>query len=414
MKSDPMEFTGRRQSPGQVRSYRSQKLESLGRMAGGIAHDFNNLLLAIMGNAELLDQDLKSGKDGFPLLDEIRKAAGRAADLCGQLLAFSGKGQFNLKPLDLSATARGMYPMLKVAIFRGVTLRLDLKDDLPLIHADAGQLHQVIMNLVVNASEAIGSAEGTITVSTRTQEIDLSRIEHCVIGEIAPRGKFVSLEVRDTGEGMDGETLERIFDPFFTTKVQGRGLGLASVLGIVRGHQAVLCVESKSGEGSCFQIHFPLAEIVSHLPGKPRLQAGGRVEGATVLVVDDEEYIRVLSRRMLGRLGHHALLAPDGLRALEIFREKRAEIDVVMLDLVMPVMDGVQVFEELKRLDPAVRVVMTSGYHQQEITTRFAGKGIQGFLQKPYVIADLDEVMGKMVESGLKSDPSPVKPGPES
>lgn len=384
-------------------------------MAGGIAHDFNNLLLAIMGNADLLDQDLKAGRGGFPLLDEIRKAAGRAADLCGQLSAFAGKGHFNLQTLDLSATAREMHPMLKVAVSRPVALRLNLEENLPLIEADVAQLHQIIMNLVVNASEAIGSREGTITVSTSVHEIDPSELKHCVIGDVAPPGEFVCLEVRDTGEGMSAEILDRIFDPFFTSKIQGRGLGLASVLGIVRGHQAVLCVESEPGEGSSFTINFPLAGVVATpLPERSRMQGQDRAKQAVILVVDDEEYVRLLSMRMLGRLGYQVILAPDGPSALEIFLEKQTEIDCVMLDLIMPSMDGVEVFEKLKLIDPDSRVIMTSGYHQQEIATRFAGKGFDGFIQKPYVIADLAEVLSKVLDTGLVSGQSLAKQGPKS
>jgi two-component system, cell cycle sensor histidine kinase and response regulator CckA len=390
------------------------KLDSLGRMAGGIAHDFNNLLLAIMGNADLLDQDLRAGRDGLPLLDEIRKAAGRAADFCNQLSAFAGRGQFKLQPLDLSLISREMVPMLKVAVSSRVALRLALHDDLPLIEADVAQIHQIIMNLVVNASEALGAEGGTITVATGVGSLDPARLDDCVVGENVPEGDFIFLEVRDTGEGMDAATLLRIFDPFFTTKIQGRGLGLASVLGIARGHMAVLRVDSEPETGSRFRIHFPVAGAMTPLLDPAKERAAGRSVRGTILVVDDEEYVRVLGQRMLTRLGYQVILAPDGAGALKTYRSRGSEIDCVMLDLVMPEMDGVEVFEHLMQMDPDVKVVMTSGYHEQEIATRFAGKGIRGFLQKPYVIADLARALEQILGRVESANGVPVEWGRES
>ena len=235
-----------------------------------------------------------------------------------------------------------------------------------------------------------------------------------MVGEKLGTAEYVYLEIRDTGEGMDAETLQRIFDPYFTSKVQGRGLGLGSVLGIVRGHQAVLCVDSEPGEGSCFRIHFQSTEAtVEPVPRTAPAETAEAGRG-TILAVDDEEYVRVLSQRMLSRLGYRVILAASGAQAVEIFSERKDEIDCVILDLIMPEMDGVQVFEHLVDLDPRVKVVLTSGYHEQEIATRFVGKGIHGFLQKPYVVADLAEVLSRVLVEGAPTEPIPGRPGRES
>jgi len=389
----------------------SQKLESLGLMAGGIAHDFNNLLLAIMGNADLLDQDLSHGRDGRPLLDEIRKAAGRAADLCNQLLAYAGKGHFNVHPLDLSTTTREMVQMIKVAVSRKVTLRLDLAEDLPLIEADVSKIHQIIMNLVVNASESMGTDPGVVSLRTGRRDCETERFDHCLLVDSVPAGDLVYLEVQDTGQGMNESTLQRIFDPFFSTKINGRGLGLASVLGIIRGHQGSLCVRSKQGEGTCFRVCFPVGPVGTRTVPKPTGRIAERRTGGTILVVDDEEYLRILCARMLQRLGYEVIMASDGLQALDIYQQQGADIDCVMLDLSMPVLDGVEVFEKLSDMDRNVRVVMTSGYHEQEIATRFAGRGLSGFIQKPYVVADLDDVVGRVLSEDFQ--PDRLDPPPE-
>ena len=377
----------------------SQKLESLGLMASGISHDFNNLLLAIMGNADLLDQDMGDDDQGRSLLDEIRKAAGRAADLCNQLLAYAGKGHFQVQPIDLSATTREMVQMIKVAVSRKITLRLDLADDLPMIAGDISKIHQVIMNLVVNASEAIGHRAGVIQLSTGRQECCPDDYGQCLLGDRASNDEFVYLEVKDDGVGMETDTLQRIFDPFFSTKIKGRGLGLASVLGIVRGHQGSLCVRSRPVEGTAFRVCFPVDTTGVHQAPRPAERIAAAGTGGTVLVVDDEEYLRVLCARMLRRLGYEVIMASDGPQALEIYQKERGRIDCVMLDLSMPVLDGVEVFTKLCDFDPQVKVIMTSGYHEQEIATRFAGRGISGFIQKPYVVADLDTVLRKVLAS---------------
>lgn len=383
----------------QVVQEEARKLESLGLMAGGLAHDFNNFLLAILGNADLLDRDLAAGKPGTELLNEIRKAASRAADLCNQLLIYSGKGKTSFQPLDLSLTLREMLPMLKVAIPRTIALRLDLADNLPLIGGDLGQIHQMVMNLIVNASEAIGSESGIITLATGRAECPCPKAASCLVGESRRPNNHVYLEVRDTGCGMSNEIQGRLFDPYFSTKVRGRGQGLTTVLGSVRSHQGSLCVQSVPGQGTAVRACLPVA----HLTEAPLVKEGSTPRKASspgsILIVDDEEYLRLLCSRMLQRLGYSVILAQDGPHALEIYCERRGLIDGVILDLEMPVMDGIEVLEKLLDFDPAARVIMTSGYHEREIAARFSGRGISGFIQKPYVMSDLGQVLQKIISN---------------
>lgn len=390
----------------QVSKEQCRKLESLSLMAGGLAHDFNNFLLAIMGNADLLDRDLAAGKPGGELLNEIRKGAGRAADLCNQLLSYAGKGQSHFQLLDLSLTAQEMVQMIKVAISRKIALRLELAPDLPMIEGDVTQIHQLIMNLVVNSSEAIGNRAGVITLATGLTCCMDQHLDRCLLGEEVGSCQLVYIEVRDDGDGMDEATRKRIFDPFFSTKVRGRGLGLASVLGTVRSHQGSLCVRSDPGQGTVLRACIPVAKL-DHADA-PDIQGRrpARNGHGTILIVDDEEYLRLLCSRMLQRMGYTVLMAADGPQALDIFRQKKNRIDGVILDLVMPVMDGVEVLERILDMDASARVIMTSGYHEKEIATRFSGRRISGFIQKPYVMSDLAKVLGRVVKPRGEQDPA--------
>ena len=389
-------------APTQQSLWQSQKLESLGLLAGGIAHDFNNYLLAIMGNADLLDKDLAEASAHRQLVTEIRTAAERAGDLCNQLLAFAGKGQFRIQPVDLSTTVRSMVRMLKVAISRKITLRLELDDELPLLEADVSQIHQVVMNLVVNASEAIGHRPGVVTVGTGVRPSSSFHFDQCVLAPRSGAGSFVYLSVTDTGMGMDPLTVTRAFDPFYTTKPQGRGLGLASVLGIVRSHRGSVGVDSSPGMGATVTVLFPRSEAtrpqVIRQSGHPIGEGGG-----TILVVDDEEYLRVLTARMLTRLGYTVHLADSGPEAITACRRLGKEIDCVLLDLVMPGMDGEEVFEELRRIRPDLRILLTSGYHEVEVNRRFGDRGLAGFLQKPYELADLARKLNDVLSSGPRA-----------
>jgi two-component system, cell cycle sensor histidine kinase and response regulator CckA len=376
----------------------SQKLESLGILAGGIAHDFNNLLTSILGNADLAQSELSATNPARPYLDDIERVSRRAADLCRQMLAYSGKGRFVVQPISLNEVVREMGHLLSVSISKKVVVKHDFFSALPSVMADATQMRQVVMNLITNASEAIGEASGVVTLSTGVMDCDDAYFRG-VVGENDPHpaGQYVFLEVSDTGCGMDQETLGRIFDPFFTTKFTGRGLGLAAVLGIVRGHKGALRVYSEKGRGTTFKILLP-----AHHRATPVLDAG--VDGGKawrgqglVLLADDEESIRSMGRRLFELAGFEVAVAADGREALDRFMQHRGRVRLVILDMTMPHLDGEACFRELRRIDPAVKVIMTSGYNEQEVISRFVGKGLAGFVQKPYKAADLLPVVRRVL-----------------
>ncbi|MDD5761548.1 MAG: response regulator, partial [bacterium] len=291
-----------------------------------------------------------------------------------------------------------MAHLLKTAISKKAILNLNLERGLPPIEADPSQIRQVAMNLIINASEAIGDRSGVITVSvgaTRCDEEYLRRTE--MRDDLAP-GLYVHLEVTDTGIGMDAETRARIFEPFFSTKFTGRGLGLAAVLGIVRTHKGALKVYSEPGKGTTFKILFPALEDAGKGGGTDDSSPVADWLGTgTILLVDDEESLIALGARMLEHLGFAVLTAADGLQAVELYRERGKEIDLVLMDLTMPHMDGAEAFGELRRLNPDVRVVLASGYSQEDVASRFAGKGLAGMLQKPYTLARMRESLAGLM-----------------
>jgi PAS domain S-box-containing protein len=375
-----------------------QKLESLGVLAGGIAHDFNNLLTAILGNLDVALLDLSAISPARPHVEEAMRACHRAADLTRQMLAYSGKGRFVVRSIDLSAVVKENVQIFGAAIARTATLNLHLARDLPLIQADPGQMQQVIMNLLTNASEALGENPGVITLATGLQVCDEAYLDRSRVKEKPPPGEFIYVEVSDTGSGMDERTQQRLFDPFFTTKFMGRGLGMSAVLGIVRGHRGAILVDSEVGRGTTIRVLFPVsekdrtAEAVADQAGGPRAAKADRPSrSGTILVVDDEAMVRNPCQAMLEHLGFRVLAAADGQEAVEVFGAHADQIACVVLDLTMPRMDGVTAFRELRRLRPDVKVLLASGYNEQEATQRFVGQGLAGFIQKPYRLQDLEE-----------------------
>ncbi len=384
-----------------------QKLESLGVLAGGIAHDFNNLLMAILGNADLALVRMSPASPARPNLLAIEEASRRAADLCRQMLAYSGKGRFLIAALDLNVLVQEMANMLQISISKKAVLKFNLSDMVPPIEGDATQIRQVIMNLIINASEAIGDRSGIISIATGAMDCDRDYLVDTYLDENLQPGLYTYIEVADTGCGMDGETLMRLFDPFFTTKFTGRGLGMSAVLGIVRGHGGAIKVYSEPGRGTTIKVLFPVTEEAIPMAGCPN---GSRVadclSGAVILLVDDEETVRSVGRQMLELLGLKVMVAENGRQAVAVYGERKDEIDLVLLDLSMPHMDGVQAFRELRRLDRDVRVVMSSGYNEQEVTRQVVGKGLAGFIQKPYQIDTLRDVLAEVFMPGGEKDGS--------
>jgi CheY-like chemotaxis protein len=376
----------------------SQKLESLGVLAGGIAHDFNNLLTSILGNADLASRELSPASPIRIYLEDIETVSRRAAELCRQMLAYSGKGRFVVQSLSLNDVVREMAHLLSVSISKKVVIKYSFFSEIPSVMADATQLRQVVMNLITNASDAIAEVSGVVTLSTGVMDCDEAYLEGAAgFSQAIPPGQYVFLEVSDTGCGIEPENISRIFDPFFTTKFTGRGLGLAAVMGIVRGHRGALRVYSEAGRGTTFKVLFPAhhgpVTSVDTFETSTKAWKGHGV----VLLADDEESIRSMGRRMLERMGYQVLVAADGRDAVQEFTKHREKIRLVVLDMTMPHLDGEACFRELRRIDPNVKVIMTSGYNEQEVISRFVGKGLAGFVQKPYGVSDLLPVVTRVL-----------------
>ncbi len=376
----------------------AQKLESLGVLAGGIAHDFNNLLAGILGNTSVALLDLPFESPVRDCIQDVERSARRAADLVRQMLAYAGKGRFVVDVLSLESVVTEMAHLLEVSISKKAVLRYNFAADVPPVRADATQLRQVVMNLITNASDAIGDESGVIAISTGVVACDHAYLAETFLDDDLAPGVFSWVEVSDTGCGMDEDTVQRIFDPFFSTKFTGRGLGLAAVLGIVRGHHGAIKVYSEVGRGTTVKVLFPSDEGATARGEEPMTKPESWSPSGTVLLVDDEEIVRTTATRMLERLGFDVVMAVDGREAIEVFREHEEQIVCVLLDLTMPNVDGEQCFEELRRIKREVCVVLSSGYNEQDLIDRFAGKGLAGFIQKPYstqsLSAKLRDVLG--------------------
>ncbi|MBA3468329.1 MAG: MASE1 domain-containing protein [Herpetosiphonaceae bacterium] len=374
----------------------TQKLESLGLLAGGIAHDFNNFLTTIMGNLNLAM--LESAADGplLPYLNTIEIATRRAADLSRQMLAYSGKGRFIVSRMSINDLVAEMMTLLQVSIGKQIALQHEFNPDLPLVEIDATQIRQVVMNLIVNASDAIGLQAGQITL--RTGIIDAANLDGLGgrLGPDQPDGCYVSIEVSDTGAGMDALTQARIFEPFFTTKFTGRGLGLAAVQGIVRSHHGILKVASEVGRGSTFKVLLPCAAdsvpVAVALP--PPAQT---LNDGVVLVIDDEDAIRSTITRMLERLGFQTLQAASGHAGLALLQQ-HAEIVAVLLDMTMPDLDGETTFGAIQQAGGPIPVILMSGYSQTEITSRLVDTHLAAFIHKPFTLDELNDVVIKALK----------------
>lgn len=381
----------------------TQKLESLGILAGGIAHDFNNLLTGILGNASLLRLDLPRHAESFKLVGEIENEAVRAAELCRQMLAYAGKGRFVLENVDLTTLVQESGRLLKLSANKAISLRYECPVSIPPVYGDITQLRQILMNLVINASEAIGSDAGIITLRTGVVGPEALQESKGTLVPSGGEGDFVFLEVQDTGCGMDEATASKIFDPFFTTKFTGRGLGLAGVIGIVRGHRGFIEVESEPGRGSSFKVFLPRSrEISASAPiARPESESKGVVSGdGLVLVVDDEDSIRRLAVRMLGNRGFDVISAKNGREGVTSFGERAMDVRLVLLDLTMPVMGGEETFREIRRMRSDMPVVLMSGFSEEETLARFQGYASVGFLQKPFTTEELMAAVGKAMPFG--------------
>ena len=393
--TDRVRATAERQAL-EVRVQQTQKLESLGVLAGGIAHDFNNLLTGVLGPASLALASLPPDDPVRDNVAAIEKTARRAAELTEQMLAYSGRGQFVVQPVQLSDLVQETADLLTILVSKKAVLRYEFASDLPMVDADRAQLRQVAMNLIVNASEALGDAPGTVTIRTGALYCDQPYLSANATAEVVPDGEYVFLEVTDTGIGMTPEIQSRVFDPFFTTKFTGRGLGLPVVLGIVRGHRGAILLSSKPNRGTAVRVLFPAttAKPVT-VPSSEPVGTPGHHHGGQVLVVDDEEIVRILAEKILQRAGYRVLLAADGHQAIEVFAAHLEDPPLILLDLTMPRLDGRETSQRLKELRPDVRIILSSGYAEQEVIGRFAGMGIAGFVHKPYSAEELTAAVEK-------------------
>jgi len=362
----------------------AQKLESLGVLAGGIAHDFNNLLVAILGNADFALADLPKDSPVREHLEEISSASQRAADLCRQLLAYSGRARFLVAPLNLADLVQEMSKLLEVSLTKKADMQRHFEPDLPLIEGDPTQLRQVVMNLVTNAAESYEARHGVVEIRVSHRECERDYLNETYLRDDLPEGQYVCLEVRDYGCGMDAITRQKLFEPFFTTKFSGRGLGLAAVLGIVRGHRGAIQVESEPDEGTSIRLFFPACTEELALPPKPGPQAAAWKGSGTILIVDDEQDMRSVSSKILERAGFSVLLAADGEEGVAKFRAHADELALVILDVTMPKLNGPQAFRKMRRINKTVPVLLTSGYTEQNTLSQFTSKGLAGFLPKPF------------------------------
>ena len=406
-----------------VKLQQAQQLESLGLLAGGIAHDFNNLLTGVLGSASLARQQIlaecsstappgelaarSSSTRAMPArhpaaihLKEIERSAERAADLCQQMLAYAGQGRFQSQPLDLSAIVRDTIGVLSRSINHQIIVASELPTYLPAVDADATQIRQVVMNLLLNASEAIKDDPGTIRVTTSMTYADRATLATAHLGPELDSGRYVSLTIADTGHGMSADTLSRIFDPFFTTKFTGRGLGLAAVLGIVRSHGGALWVTSQPGEGTTFRLLLPATNAPAILPAAPT-PAPAKTHGwrgtGVGLIVDDEASVRAVATRMLTACGLTTLTAASGEEAVSLLEANAGAIAIVLLDLTMPKMNGEETYRRMRAIDRSVPVLLMSGYTEQEASTQFGGQGTSGFIQKPFRLDEMKEAVRRVL-----------------
>jgi len=390
------------------RFQQAQKLESLGVLAGGIAHDFNNLLMGVLGTTSmaLLEDDLTDSLAAQ--LREIEHAARRSADLTSQLLAYAGKGKYADEPIEILDLIQDLEELLRVSLGPNVELCREIDEQLPLVEGNPTQLQQVLMNLIINGSDAMGEKGGRLTVRIRGERLTRDELILESQGVSEPRsGEYLVIEVEDQGVGMDPAAVNRCFEPFFTTKFTGRGLGLAAVVGIIRSHEGVIRVRSEVGVGTCFTVCLPAATGRLRAPRR-RLSSDATLAGwGSLLVIDDDASVRNLVERMLIRCGYDVITAGSGREGAEVFAREHTRLRAVLVDMEMPGMTGVQVSALLRRIDPETPIILTSGYSSELFQM---GEDFAGFIQKPYNIAELSVQLGEIFRGSAKGAEATTDP----
>jgi signal transduction histidine kinase/ABC-type amino acid transport substrate-binding protein len=382
----------------------SQRLESMGKLAGGVAHDFNNIMMAVLGNATLARMRFGEDSPATMYLQRIESSGKRAAELCKQMLAYSGRTHFDMKNMDLSFMVESMQGWVQSTMSSSLLIRYQLSEQPLPIRGDEAQLEQVIMNLLINAGEAIEGRQGKITIKTSIGALNDTEIG-AVQGDIHIRaGNFACLTISDDGCGMNEHVANHIFDPFFTTKLSGRGLGMSTVLGVIRGHHGCIRIDSLPDHGTAVMLYFPLQTEEATLPSikQPSEPLSRDDFQTTVLVVDDEDDVRETAAMMLEVFGYRTISVSGGAEAIEQYRDHGAEISIVLLDMSMPGMDGQTCFQKLREIDPQVRVLISSGHTEIEIGQLFMGQKLLGFIAKPYTPKELQR---KLTELGSMSKP---------
>lgn len=374
----------------------AHKMEAVGTLAGGIAHDFNNLLQAVQGYAELLLMKKKHGEAGYRELQEISRAAKRGGELTRQLLTFSRKIDSRLQPTDLNQTVEHVRMLLERTIPKMIQIELHLTKNLWFVDADESQIEQILMNLAVNARDAMPEG-GRFIIETKN--VFLNEDHHSAPPEATP-GEYVLLAVTDTGYGIDKNILEHIFDPFFTTKEigKGTGLGLAMVYGIVKSHSGYITCHSKPGEGTTFNIYFPVVKHSVQTPAVIPEVTSRQVGSETILVVDDDDSIRELGEQILQSFGHTIISAKDGESALRIYRDEKDRIDLVILDLIMPGIGGRQCLHKLLEIDPKVKVIVASGHCDSGQIESVTEIGAKAFIKKPYDVRQMIKTVREVLD----------------
>ena len=380
----------------------AQKLESLGVLAGGIAHDFNNLLMGVLGNASLAMMDLDGESRAGKYVKRIENATLRASELTQQMLAYSGKGRFLIGRLKLDHLVEEMTNLLNTAVSKKIDLHYNFSKRLPLIRADLTQVRQVIMNLITNASEAIGDNPGQIQISTGVVDVDREYLTSTYLEDDVEPGRYVFFSVQDSGEGMDEQTKNRIFDPFFTTKITGRGLGLAAVMGIIRGHQGAIKVESQVGKGTTFTVLFPAEgqDLYERTDFEEPQKHVFQPQDGLVLVADDEETVRETAKTILARLGFQVITAKDGLQAVAQVRTYADVLSFILLDLTMPLQDGREALAAMRAIKPNLPVLLSSGFSEQHALSTVREDDLIGFIQKPYTLERLRTKLDELLPEG--------------
>lgn len=379
----------------------TQKLESLGVLAGGIAHDFNNLLVGILGNAELALLEVEEHSPARETLEDIRLAGTRAADLARQMLAYAGKGRIEVDRVNFGKLVSETSQLLRSTINKGIEVDMEVQEGLSMVEVDATQLRQVVMNLVVNASDAIGNQPGKISVKVRESDLSAEDLAGAYAAPGLPPGRYVCLDVTDSGCGMDVATQNRIFDPFFTTKVTGHGLGLAAVLGIIRSHQGAIRVQSEPGRGTTFTVLLPALEAEESGASNPVAALSPWSASGTILIVDDDQAVRRLTRRAVSVFGFEVAEAVDGQDGVEQYAARQRELSAVILDMTMPRLNGEQALKEIRRINPAAKVILMSGYANDEAARSVHGEQPDAFVQKPYTLETLRKTLLDVIgESG--------------